>query len=536
MNFELGKKNLLVLLFLIIVLALSMRVYNLNTPSINGDEGSTIFLSERPIAQILKSSEDVQPPLFYGLMHFWIALFGKSEFALRLLPVIFSILAIPVIYKLGKLLFNDKVGLFSAFVFAISQANIRFAQNLRNYSLVTFLTLLSFYFFYSYLSNPDRKKLILFIIASTLAIYTHYFAAFLLVAEFLFLIFYYKKYRELFLKVFGSFVVIVILLLPLIPLILSQTTIKTEFEKAVFEQDPLARISITAPDQNNLFLRISMIFFHFGSGFLEFNAKSVVFVSVFFLSLIVYSTSALSAVKSLYKQDREKLVLILLALIIPFVILSILWATRLIPFLTYARYFLYLSPIYYILIGAGILLGIMNFDILKKPSHKKLVLGIFILLILGFNLVSLQNYYKTDSQRENWRAAAPIINSKASTNEVISIYSGSYSFNLKTYLAKDMEIYTMPENFKVSGAAFSQIYSSSGPINNSNSCNPLKLLNKEITGIWTVNPNPTIFDPEGLVKKCLDANLELANSFESSYLNSRGENITSIQVHHYVTK
>jgi len=59
-------------------------------------------------------------PLALWLMSFSINVFGPNVFSVRLFSLIFSSLLILIIYSLGKELFNKKVGLISAFLFAIN--------------------------------------------------------------------------------------------------------------------------------------------------------------------------------------------------------------------------------------------------------------------------------------------------------------------------------------------------------------------------------------------------------------------------------
>ncbi len=529
------KNRNLQLLVLIVLIGVSLRIFNLDAASIRADEGGSIFLAERPIAEILTSVEyaDAQSPFFYSLLHFWLY-FGRSEFILRLLPVILSILSIPVIYKLGKTLFNDKVGLFAAFVLSISQANIRYAQNLRNYSLVTFFALLSIYFFYLYLNKPEKKNLIPFVATSALALYAHYYAGFILVAEFLYFILYHKKYHQDFLKIFLAFGIIIILIAPVAPFFLQQSVMKSGAEKALYEQDPLTKVSPISLNQNNIFLRIFLIYFHFSVGFLEFNPKSLLFVGIFLFSLIIFGGAILVALKHLFKQKREKFSFVLMLLFVPTLTLAFLWLSKIIPPFTYARYLLYISPIYYILIGAGVFALATEFDFLKNKLTENHIFLMFILLILLFNSASLYGYHKNNSEKENWRGFVLKINKESSGNEVVAILPASQSYNLNKYLNPNLEIYTVPENTKVRGTKFSQIYSSIKPVNSSNSCNVLKLLDRGAKGIWFVNANPTPTDNSNLIKECLESKLKLVDTLNSSYITSRGEEITDLIAYHFV--
>jgi uncharacterized membrane protein len=87
---------------------------------------------------------------FFDLIaHFWENIFpNASDGMLRVLPAIFSILSIPVVFLLGKEIENNKdistkIGLLSALLVSLNAFHINYAQFYRSYSLVFLLTSLS---------------------------------------------------------------------------------------------------------------------------------------------------------------------------------------------------------------------------------------------------------------------------------------------------------------------------------------------------------------------------------------------------------
>lgn len=106
---------------------------------------------ERGLADTLYSlaTEDNQhPPLYYGLAHYWIRWVGSSVTAMRLLPVLLSLLGLPAAYWLCQELLI-KTGAFNSTLpvwlgvalVAISPFQIAYAQEARQYSLWSTLTL-----------------------------------------------------------------------------------------------------------------------------------------------------------------------------------------------------------------------------------------------------------------------------------------------------------------------------------------------------------------------------------------------------------
>ncbi|MCM8767773.1 MAG: glycosyltransferase family 39 protein [Candidatus Omnitrophica bacterium] len=169
------KKNRF-LLFIIILTGILLRIFNIGKNSLWCDELLAISIGEHSIKWIIDyiTYNDAHPPLFYILVHFWLK-FGKSEFLLRTLPLIFGILTIPAGYYLGKKFKNEKTGLFLSIFISISPPLILWSQILKSYTMFIFLTLLSFYNFLDYLENKNQKKLINLVILNTLILYTHNF-------------------------------------------------------------------------------------------------------------------------------------------------------------------------------------------------------------------------------------------------------------------------------------------------------------------------------------------------------------------------
>lgn len=109
--------------------------------------------SDRHLADTLHSlaTEDTQhPPLYYTLAHFWSRWMGSSIASSRLLPALLGLLGFPAMYWLAQELFVRTGAFATAFpvwlsvgLFAISPFQVAYAQEARQYSLWTTLTLLS---------------------------------------------------------------------------------------------------------------------------------------------------------------------------------------------------------------------------------------------------------------------------------------------------------------------------------------------------------------------------------------------------------
>jgi mannosyltransferase len=138
------------------------------------------------LSQIVQA--DWHPPLYYWLLHYWVALFGTSEVAVRSLSVLFGALAIPVIYLLGRRLFNEEAGLLAALILAFSTLNVQYSQEARMYSLMVLLALLSMYFFLRLLHKSNLAIAAGYVLATTLMLYTHIYGLFVLLAQNIYLV------------------------------------------------------------------------------------------------------------------------------------------------------------------------------------------------------------------------------------------------------------------------------------------------------------------------------------------------------------
>jgi uncharacterized membrane protein len=220
---------LLLSLLLIIALGAVLRVYKLGSESIWLDEAFTIQTAHGSLPSIIEeTSKDVHPPLYYFALHYWVQLFGDSEFSTRLLSAIFGVLALLAIYKLASLLFDRATGLLAALLLALSHFNIEFSQEARMYMLLTLLTLLSMYFFIKLLAGESRLALAGYIASSTLLMYTHVYSIFILAAQNFYWLSLPFVSRETFKRIWKSWVLaqvaLVVLFLPWLSVLMQQVS------------------------------------------------------------------------------------------------------------------------------------------------------------------------------------------------------------------------------------------------------------------------------------------------------------------------
>ncbi len=201
-NKSLQNKKIYLLLSLILTLACSLRIYNLGGESIWHDEAFSISVAKGTIMQIINASaHDVHPPLHYILLHYWIIIFGDSETSTRFLSVIYGVLSVFVIFKLGTEMFNKEIGILSSFIFSISLYGIKYSQEVRDYSLMVLLVLISSYYFIRIMKDEKKDKTYLFdnigyIISTVAILYTHFFGIFYVLFQNVYYFLIYKKNKK----------------------------------------------------------------------------------------------------------------------------------------------------------------------------------------------------------------------------------------------------------------------------------------------------------------------------------------------------
>jgi asparagine N-glycosylation enzyme membrane subunit Stt3 len=140
-----------------VALGSSLRAYQIGGEGLWIDEAFSIWLARRPWGEMVRwvATVDQHPPLYYTLLHGWIRIFGDGEVSARALSALFGTLTLAVVYLLGRRLADEKVGLVSALVLAVSPFHVRFGQEARMYTLLTLSGSLAMYAFIELLENNN---------------------------------------------------------------------------------------------------------------------------------------------------------------------------------------------------------------------------------------------------------------------------------------------------------------------------------------------------------------------------------------------
>ncbi len=179
----------------IVLLAFGLRCYAIDRQDIWGDEAFSIWLSSQPLPQVVAGGADTHPPLYPFLLYLWLRLAGSSPLATRFLSALIGTLTVPVAYVLGNRAFPPLSpprrrgaawggGMLAALLVAASPVLIYYAQETRMYGLVTLLAAASVYWAIRAFQQPrSRGAWLAYFVTTLAAIYTHYYAIFVILAE-----------------------------------------------------------------------------------------------------------------------------------------------------------------------------------------------------------------------------------------------------------------------------------------------------------------------------------------------------------------
>jgi mannosyltransferase len=126
------------------------------------------------------------PPLYYALAWFWTQVTGTGEWGLRSLSAVAGVATIPVAYFIGRELRGHRTGLVAAALVAVNPMLLWYSQEGRAYALLGLFGALSLLFCVRALQTREgggRRDFVWWGVFSALALATHYFAVFPLIAE-----------------------------------------------------------------------------------------------------------------------------------------------------------------------------------------------------------------------------------------------------------------------------------------------------------------------------------------------------------------
>jgi len=182
-------KSLATIFFaVVVILFAAVRLWRLSATCLWFDEIFSIHAARHGWIELLRfvAADIIHPPLFYLLLKIWIAIGGESLLWLRLLPALFGIAAIaPVFLLCRELDLSRNERNLALLLLAVNGYLIKYAQELRMYSLLMFLSLCSLWLFIKFFKTEQawRKQLMWLFVVNLLLVYSHYAGWLVVISE-----------------------------------------------------------------------------------------------------------------------------------------------------------------------------------------------------------------------------------------------------------------------------------------------------------------------------------------------------------------
>jgi uncharacterized membrane protein len=412
------RRTVLLILTGIIVIAAGLRLYGLDRQSLWYDEFAEESGFQRqfsikteevkpdtPETEVLKP---YTPPLNLFFIYPVTQMFPGSDFALRMVPLIFGLISVPLLFLLGKRMFNEKVGLTASFLLAISPFHIWYSQDARMYALQWMLALVSIIFFLRMLERPGRGNYIGYVISTTAGLYTHQVALFLLALQGLYVLIFHRKYKQNLFKFLGVFCVNAILYLPWI----------------IYSLTSLSDKQAGIPKKIGLNVILYTVYsycagFSIGPSLKELHLiQSMAIIKPYFhvivpLMIVYFTLFVLGLLSS--RKDRSQLLLLLLIMIMP--IAGLLILNTIIPNIAYNVRYTGTALFGFLLLIAK---GLEYPGCLKSKISGRIFMVSALIVITVFSAYSYSNYqFDKKYHKADLRDATNYINKEVAINDSV---------------------------------------------------------------------------------------------------------------------
>jgi Dolichyl-phosphate-mannose-protein mannosyltransferase len=123
---------------------------------------------------------DRQPPLYHLTLWLTIRVFGDGEFAVRLPSLIAGTLLIPVVYELGRELYDRRTGLLAAGFAVISPVLVWYSQEARMYEFAALFGVLALLTQARAIRHGTMLNWAAYVLATSALLWSHYFGLLLI--------------------------------------------------------------------------------------------------------------------------------------------------------------------------------------------------------------------------------------------------------------------------------------------------------------------------------------------------------------------
>ncbi|MGB1287036.1 MAG: glycosyltransferase family 39 protein, partial [Aggregatilineales bacterium] len=431
----------LLLMLVILLLAAAVRFHHLDAQSFWYDEGVAFGHSQRTLAELIPALQNnVHVPAYFGLLAFYEDFVGSSEFALRSLSVLWSVLSVALTFALGKKLFSPVAGLSAAGFVAMNTFSIYYAQETRMYAMMSAVAAASMWVYVVFLmkiATSDRNTLLkyggIFSVVNIVGMYTHFSYALVMLTQavmaLLYVVFVHAKTHDN-----RPAQIVRALVIYAIPNLITTLFFLPWLGTALSQTGAQPNISDVVP--LDMMLRILQGWFAFGNTF-EATMGNMALVMYFLLlfGLLILPDSKPSA---------------WWRLLLP--VVWVLLASGIYLYLgLYTRYLRFLLPVqlaFALWMGRGVWLlwRVKTRDrtapLKYLPKFAAVVAAVFFMVTQSEGLALL--YGDVDYQRDDYRGLAATIDNESSDNDAIILSAPGLQEIFGYYYDGDLPVYPLP--------------------------------------------------------------------------------------------
>lgn len=449
-----------------VLLAFALRVFLLAEMSLRGDEALSVIYAQRSLSEILRITRFVSghPPLFYTLLHFWEAVAGTTEFAARFFAAWWGVLTVALVFTLGRLLFAPRPALAAALLVAVNPFHVMIAQDVRSYTMLAALSLLSSCLFWRALHRSHWKGWACYALSGMLVVHCHYFGSFTILAHGAFFVYYRLRRRGPWGKGILSFAAIVATLAPWLWLARS---VLAAGHGAHARDLPLGEM-----------FQQSLVTFGVGYWRESWGERLITAGLVLLLGWGLWKA---------FRRPRVGSVFAALAILAPSLCLYVLSRSR--P-LFEERYLVASAPMYALFLG----LALTPLERLQRPSAwiRRAARWLGMAFLIGFGAYALVQYYVNPAYAKSpeWREAVLYLKRQMRSSDIVILNHQDQAF---LYYYGKVDLHVLPAPGESSSASVGDA---------------LQGLTYSHERVWLLPDTNGLWDAEGVVWSWLDRNCE----------------------------
>lgn len=379
-----------------------LRISHLADKSLWLDEAVLYWVSRGgPLDVVAQNATQNSAPPLFALCLSLVSAFDDSELALRLLPALAGIASVPALYWLCRQFLPRDASYFCALLAATAPAQIRYSQQVREYSLAFAIAILMLIACYRYLSNPSGRNWCLLVASWGVGVLTQYGLVLLLLALGLVLALRLRAKAERRRLLTGFAAAQVLLLLTC--LLVYELALQHQFSLTGFGASPASNYLSSAYWEGSLHSLSRLAFVNTLEIFGFAHPASFLFVPLCLIGLVLAATSPSSRVA-------------VAMFAVPMLVTFAAACARAYPYHG-QRQVIYLAPMIYVLAGFGFT------RMLRIGPRRLLALAVALVLVLSGVTSSWQ--WLSSAGPENTKPVLAALSSQLKPEDAVYIYYGS---------------------------------------------------------------------------------------------------------------